>query len=83
MARDVAGRFPRAKLRLGCQASEVDEFIARIEATLSGNVRPDQMITATDVLAVKFNTTRCGAYAETVVADALDYYADGLDKLRD
>ena len=38
----TAGSFPRRKLGPGYRAAEVDEFIARIEATLSGNARPGQ-----------------------------------------
>jgi DivIVA domain-containing protein len=81
MARDTAGRFYRARWRPGYQAAEVDEFIARIEATLAGNARPGQVVTATDVEAVKFGTTRRGGYDEEVVDEALDRYADGLARL--
>jgi DivIVA domain-containing protein len=81
-ARQRAGRFPRIRLVPGYQAAEVDEFIARIEATLSGSVPSDQMVTAADVEAMKFSTTRRGGYVEVEVDKALDYYADGLDKLR-
>jgi len=40
---------PAAGLGPGYRAAEVDEFIAEIEATLSGNARPGQAITAADV----------------------------------
>ena len=42
----TAGSFPRRRLGPGYRAAEVDEFIARIEATLSGNARPGYAITA-------------------------------------
>jgi hypothetical protein len=61
-------------------AAEV-EFIARIEATLSGNARPGQAITAADVQAVKFNVTRHGGYDERTMDEVLDHYAHELDKL--
>ncbi|HEY5351588.1 MAG TPA: DivIVA domain-containing protein [Streptosporangiaceae bacterium] len=81
MARDTAGRFYRARWRPGYQAAEVDEFIARIEATLAEDARPGRVVTATDVEAVKFGTTRRGGYDEQVVDEALDHYADGLARL--
>ena len=59
----------------------MDEFIARIEATLSGNARPGQAITAADVQAVTFNVTRHGGYDERTMDEVLDHYADELDKL--
>jgi DivIVA domain-containing protein len=77
----TAGSFPRRKLGPGYRAAEVDEFIARIEATLSGNVRPGEAITAADVRAVKFNVTRHGGYEERTMDEALDHYAHELDKL--
>ena len=81
MARDTAGRFYRVRRRPGYQPAEVDEFIARIEATLAGDARPGQVVTATDVEAVKFGTTWRGGYDEEVVDEALDHYADGLARL--
>ena len=36
------------------------------------------MVTAADVEAVKFGTTRRGGYDEMVVDEALDHHADGL-----
>ncbi len=77
----TAGSFPRRRLGPGYRAAEVDEFIARIEATLSGNARPGQAITAADVQAVTFNVTRHGGYDERVMDEVLDHYADELDKL--
>jgi DivIVA domain-containing protein len=77
----TAGSFPRRKLGPGYRAAEVDEFIVRIEATLSGNARPGQAITAADVQGVKFNVTRHGGYDERVMDEVLDHYADELDKL--
>jgi DivIVA domain-containing protein len=77
----TTGRFPRRKLGPGYRAAEVDEFIARIEATLSGNARPGQAITAADVQAVTFNVTRHGGYEERTADEVLDYYARELDKL--
>ena len=80
-AGSTAGSFPRRKLGPGYRAAEVDEFIARIEATLSGNARPGQVITATDVQAVKFKVTRRGGYDERTMDEVLDHYSDELDKL--
>jgi hypothetical protein len=72
--------FPRCKLVPGYQPAEVDEFIARIEATLSGNARPGQAVTAADVQAVTFNVTRHGGYHELTMDEILDHYAHDLDK---
>ena len=80
-AGSTAGRFPRRRLGPGYRAAEVDEFIARIEATLSGNARPGQAITAADVQAVKFKVTRRAGYDERTLDVVLDHYADELDKL--
>jgi DivIVA domain-containing protein len=77
----TAGSFPRRKLGPGYRAAEVDEFIARTEATLSGNALPGQAVTAADVHAVTFNVTRHGGYDELTVDEVLDHYADELDKL--
>ena len=76
-----AVRFPRCKLGPGYRTAEVDEFIARIEATLSGNARPGQAVTAADVRAVTFNTTRLGGYEELTVDEVLDHCEHELDKL--
>jgi len=81
MAGRTAGTFPRHKLGPGYRAAEVDELIARIEATLSGHARPDQAITATDVQAAKFKVTQHGGYDEQAVDPALDHYADALARL--
>ena len=80
-AGSTAGSFPRRKLGPGYRAAEVDEFIARIEATLSGNARPGQAITAADVQAVKFKVTRHAGYDERTMDEVLDHYADELDRL--
>jgi DivIVA domain-containing protein len=77
----TAGSFPRRKLGPGYRAAEVDEFIARVEATLSGNARPGQAITAADARAVKFNVTRHGGYDERTMDEVLDHYAHELDEL--
>jgi DivIVA domain-containing protein len=77
----AAGSFPRRRLGPGYRAAEVDEFIARIEATLSGNARPAPAITAADVQAVTFNVTRHGGYEERTVDEVLDHYARELDRL--
>jgi DivIVA domain-containing protein len=81
MARDTAARFCRARWRPGYQTAEVDEFIARIEATLTTGTRPGQPVTAADVEAATFGTTRLGGYDEQLVDQALDHYADALVKL--
>jgi hypothetical protein len=80
-AGSTAGSFPRRKLGPGYRATEVDEFIARIEVTLSGNARPGLAITAADVQAVKFKVTRHGGYDERTMDEVLDRYAHQLDKL--
>jgi DivIVA domain-containing protein len=77
----TAASFPRRKLGPGYRAAEVDEFIARIEATLGGNARPGQAITAADVQAVTFNVTRHAGYDERVMDEVLDHYARELDNL--
>jgi len=77
----TAGSFPRRKLGPGYRAAEVDEFIAAIEATLSGNARPGHAITAADVQAVTFNVTRHAGYDQRVMDEVLDHYAHELDKL--
>jgi DivIVA domain-containing protein len=76
----TARSFPRRKLGPGYRAAEVDEFIARIEATLSGHARPGPAITAAEVQAVKFSVTRHGGYDERVLDEVLDHYAHELDK---
>lgn len=76
----TAGSFPRRNLGPGYRAAEVDDFIARIEATLSGNARPGQAITAADIQAVKFNVTRYGGYDERTMDEVLDHYAHELGK---
>jgi DivIVA domain-containing protein len=81
LARDTAGRFYRTRLRPGYQIAEVDKLIARIEATLTTGTRPVQAVTAADVQAAKFGTTRLGGYDEPVVDEALDYYAGALARL--
>jgi len=77
----TAGSFPRRRLGPGYRSAEVDEFIAAIEATLSGNARPGQAITAADVEAVTFNVTRHAGYDQRVMDEVLDHYAHELDKL--
>ena len=81
MARDTVSRFYCARWRPGYQTAEVDEFIARIEATLTTGTRPGQPVTAADVEAAKFGTTRRGGYEERTVDQALDHYADALVRL--
>jgi DivIVA domain-containing protein len=82
LARDTAGRFYRVRnWRPGYQIAEVDELIARIEATLTPGTRPGRAVTAADVEAAKFGTTRRGGYDERVVDEALDYYAGALARL--
>lgn len=81
MARDTVGRFYRVRWRPGYQTAEVDTFIARIEATLTPGIRPGPAVTAADVEAAKFGTTRRGGYDEQTVDQALDHYADALARL--
>jgi DivIVA domain-containing protein len=80
MVGPIPGNFPRTTLRPGYRIDEVDEFIARIAATLSGHALPGQAVTAADVRAVKFKTSRLSGYDEEVLDEALDRYADELDK---
>jgi DivIVA domain-containing protein len=80
LAAPAAGSFPRRKLGPGYRPAQVDEFIARIEATLSGHARPGQAVTAADVQAVKFKITRRGGYDELVLDEVLNRYADELNK---
>ena len=75
------GAFPRRTLGLGYRAAEVDGFIARIEATLTGNAWPGQAITPADVEAVKFKVTRHAGYQERTMDEVLHRYADELSKL--
>jgi DivIVA domain-containing protein len=81
-AGNTPGGFPCRTLGAGYRTAEVDEFIARIEATLSGNARAGQAITAADVRAVTFHVTRHGGYDERTMDEVLDHYAHELDKLR-
>jgi DivIVA domain-containing protein len=81
-AGSIAASFPRRRLGRGYRAAEVDEFIAAIEATLNGNARPGQTITAADVQAVTFSVTRHGGYDERTMDEVLDHYAHELDNLR-
>jgi DivIVA domain-containing protein len=81
MAREAVGRFSRARWRPGYQSVEVDAFIARIEATLTTGTRPGPAVTAADVEAARFGTTRRGGYDEQTVDQALDHYADALASL--
>ena len=74
------GRFYHVRLRPGYRTADVDEFIARIEATLAAGGQSGPVVTAADVEAVKFATTRRGGYDEMIVDEALDHYADGLAK---
>jgi DivIVA domain-containing protein len=75
------GAFPRRTLGPGYRAAEVDDFIARIEATLTGNARPGQAITPADVEAVKFKVTRHAGYEERTMDEVLVRYADELSQL--
>jgi hypothetical protein len=75
------GTFPRRTLGPGYRAAKVDAFIARIEATLTGNARPGQAVTPADVEAAKFKVTRHAGYEERTMDEVLDRYADELSKL--
>lgn len=59
----------------------MDDFIARIDATLSGGIQTGQKVTAADVRAVRFHYTRRRGYDQQLVDEALDHYADDLDRL--
>jgi DivIVA domain-containing protein len=58
---------------------EVDALIARIEATLGGTPGTDQAVTAAEVQAARFRTTRRGGYDQSVVDEALEAYAQQLE----
>jgi DivIVA domain-containing protein len=72
------GRFPRRAWFPAYRASEVDALIDRIEATLDGTAGPGQAVTAADVRAARFRTTRRGGYDQSAVDEMLDAYAEQL-----
>jgi DivIVA domain-containing protein len=73
-------RFPRCQgWAPGYQIPDVDALAERIEATLAGAAEPGQVVTAADVRAARFRTTRRGGYDEQAVDQALDRYAQQLD----
>jgi DivIVA domain-containing protein len=74
-------RFRRNKILPGYHPDEVDEFVGRIEATLAGTAPGAQPVTAADIRNVIFRVTRWGGYDETAVDDALDVYAEQVDRL--
>jgi hypothetical protein len=51
-----------------------------LPATLAGTLSPDQAVTAGDARAIKLRITRRGGYDERLVDDALDRYAEELDR---
>jgi DivIVA domain-containing protein len=73
-------RFPRPRHwgHPAYRRADVDAFIDRIEATLSGTAAPGQAVTAADVNAARFGTTRRQGYDEQMVDDAMDAYAAQL-----
>jgi DivIVA domain-containing protein len=80
MSQPAAGnRFPRRSWRPGYNASDVDELIDRIEATLDGSAGPGQAVTGADVRAALLRATRLRGYDELMVDDALDAYAEQLE----
>jgi DivIVA domain-containing protein len=81
MTGHAGARFARHKWYPGYRVAEVDEFVARIEATLIGGAGPERTVTAADVRAVRFGTTRRGGYDQFVVDEALDRYAGELGRL--
>jgi DivIVA domain-containing protein len=81
MTAPYGGRFRRNKILPGYRTDEVDEFIGRIEATLAGGAPGKQPVTATDIRNVIFRVTRWGGYDEAAVDDALDSYAEQVERL--
>jgi DivIVA domain-containing protein len=81
MTGHTGARFPRHKWYPGYQVPAVDEFMARIEASLIGGPKAERAVTAADVRAARFATTRRGGYDQFVVDEALDRYASELDRL--
>ena len=76
-----AGRFRRTRWGSpGYVMAEVDEFIARIEATLNGTAAPGQAVVAGDTRATQFRFTRRGGYDDSEVDAALDRYAEELTR---
>lgn len=73
------GRFPRRSWSPGYRTPEVDALIERIEATLAGTAGPGQAVTAADVRAARFGTTRRGGYDPSMVDQALEVYAGQLE----
>jgi DivIVA domain-containing protein len=73
-------RFPRKRWTPSYRMADVDRFLARVEATLAGTLPPDQVVTAGDARAIRFRLTRRGGYDERLVDDALDRYAEELDR---
>jgi DivIVA domain-containing protein len=74
-------RFPRTRWGTpGYHAADVDELVARIEATLSGSAPDGQAVTAGDIRATPLRVTRRGGYDDRSVDDALDRWAEGLTR---
>jgi DivIVA domain-containing protein len=76
---EPGGRFRLTRLRPGYVIADVDELIDRIEATLAGTAGPGRAITAKEVRAAQFGTTRLQrGYDEESVDNALDAYIERL-----
>ena len=75
-------RFSHHWGRPGYRPAEVDAFIDRIEATLGGTAAPGQAVTAAEVRAVQFGTTRRKGYDDRMVDEALEAYAARLASRR-
>jgi DivIVA domain-containing protein len=60
--------------------ADVDEFVARIEATLAGTAAPGQAVAAGDIRATQFRVTRRGGYDQVEVDAGLDLLAEELTR---
>ena len=67
-------------MRPGYDMDKVDELIDRIEATLAGTAAPGQAVTAQQVRAAQFGTTRLfrHGYDQESVDNVLDTYVERL-----
>jgi DivIVA domain-containing protein len=79
---DGSPRFSLTRLRPGYVCGDVDGLIDRIEATLGHRANAEQLVTAEDVRAAMFRTTRLKhGYDQQEVDRALDAYAEQLGQL--
>jgi DivIVA domain-containing protein len=76
-----AGRFPHTRWgSLGYVLADVDDLVARIEATLGGTAAPGQAVAAGDIRATQFRVTRRGGHDQIEVDAGLDRLAEELTR---